>query len=164
MLFSLTSTWINPVTDQMSRKLQAVNLVAADTSNATCDFLRTSVEAWVIAVSTRGGMYDSYLLTLDLRPVRCGYNFSQFINVAWCRRAQSDFVPSICEEWKDIAYDETETEIAEESGIREGSIEMLNQTMMANLTRVRDDGSVVVERAEFSVVTRFNHTLSIQAA
>jgi hypothetical protein len=166
MLFSLTTLLVNPLADQMTRQLQAVNLVAADTSNATCAFLKRSIEAWLIAVGTHGGSDDSYLLTLDLRPIRCGnIGVNAFTNAALCR-TWNDTAPDICDQWSTFEYGDTNAEIANASGIREGSIEVLEQNMTANLTWISpDDGSVaVVESTEFSVLTRFNHSMSIQAA
>ena len=168
IIFSFLSVIINPLTYQLTRQLQATNIVAADTSNATCRFLDTSVKSWMIAVNIRGGKYDNYLLTLDIQPRRCNYSENYFINVDTCRGLTTIPEPAIpiCMEWD--KYDNVELttpEIADAANIRRGSIMELEYTNVGNFTVVQEDGSTVEKsNTSFSVTARFDHSLTIQIA
>ena len=168
IFLSFMSSIINPMTYQLTKQLQATNIVAADTSNATCGFLDTSVLNWLVAVNIRGGNFGNYLLTLDIQPRRCYYSENYFINVDACRATATIPEPAvpICMEWykvDDIQL--TTAEIADAANIRRGSIIELNFLDISDFTIVQEDGSNVVEaNTTFSVTTRFDHSLTIKIA
>jgi hypothetical protein len=156
------------MTFELTQQLQATNVVAADTSNATCGFLDVSIKSWLIAVNIRGGKYGNYLLTLDVEPRRCNYSENYFINVDVCRTLATIPGPAIpiCMDW--YKYDTinlSTKQIADAANIRQGSIIELQYVDVSNFTIVQEDGSTVVEaNTTFAVTTRFDHTLTIKIA
>ncbi len=168
IFFSFMTSLINPLSDRMTSQLQATNIVAADTSNATCTFLDVSVKSWLVAIDVRGGDYTNYLMTLDIQPRRCNYSDMYFVNVDVCRGLA--FIPQpavlICMEWN--LYDTltmTTKEIAQAANVRSGSITELEYTNLRDFTVVQEDGSnIVMANTTFSVTARFDHSITIEKA
>jgi hypothetical protein len=139
IIFSLQSLLINSLTYSMTHQLQGTNLVASDTSNATCQYLDRSIEAWLEAVEALDN-----ILTWDVRPLRCGYALGLSDSVSTMR---------------------TYAEIARENGIRIGSITELERSDVADLMLVQEDGSfIVLANTTYSIVTRFDQSRSIKLA
>jgi len=171
VVFFLASTLKNDVAYQMTDQLQAINLVASDVSFDTCEFLLQSTKAWMTGVvsATHTEEDGPYLLTLDMQPYRCAFNGTNFTNVRICQiferfldddQAQSGH----CAFWSEFS-DNTESsiEIAEASGIREGSIVEISRSDESLLTVTQFDGNTVGQITSFSVTTRFDQTFSIEA-
>jgi hypothetical protein len=168
IIFSSMTSIINPLSYEMTSQLQATNMVANDTSNETCSYLRQSIGNWLIAVNIRGGLYDAHLLTLQVEPSRCGYTNSTFTNVEACQLAAilpAQAVP-VCMEWYSFANTNlTTAEIANAAQVRQGAIKEIELSNTGNLQSLNDDRSeYFMSNNTYSVITRFDNTLTIQLA
>jgi hypothetical protein len=167
----------------MTRLLQATNLVASDTSNETCFFLAESVLAWMTGFTSPGMTQDSkarYLVNLQISPPRClNVAFGNLpITVAACdyleTKAASQSLaadnPSrrtldfFCDTWRD-EINGTKPEIARELGLRIGSIRLFEEIEESNITNVALDGTILnTELANYTVISSFDETYTVRSA
>lgn len=167
----LASTLKNDVAYQMTDQLQAINLVASDISFDTCDFLLQSTAAWISSVASATHSDGPYLLTVDITPFRCAFNGTNFTNVRICQIFESALVnqaaevaSGYCALWSEFADNtESDIEIAEAAGIRDGSIVEISRSDESLLTVTLFDGNIVDQMTNFSVTTRFDQTSSVEA-
>lgn len=177
IIFSLLSTYTNPVAFQMTRQMQGTNLVASDTSNATCVYLLASVWEWAVGVTAADFVKrnDPFLFTLHIGPSRCPFMESDRLAKALCEALQasdtdrlsladhSPVPPSlenlehVCTYYRNISGD-TISEMARSVGKRAGSILEYQESTLYNLTNVTD-GITLPE--DFSVVASFDGTYTI---
>lgn len=164
LVIALCGVFGNHVAEQMTDQLQQINLLASDTSNETCDYLNSSVDSWLHAVISREvlGKSQPFLLTLEMNPPRCGLTGLTFTNSEHCER-EMDHNDDACDLWNDLTFTNVTTgEVAEKSGIREGSIIEYN-VANENVTWF-PFGPASPGTSTFSVHTRFDMTASVRTA
>jgi hypothetical protein len=176
----------NTVAPQLTRQLQATNLISNDTSSATCDFLTDSVASWVRAIHAPDfdeDPSDPHLLRLQIQPQRC-FGDGEDILDRMCNpvldAAQTGTLRNVSASHEgrvhSIAWELCQTyrrtkgssitELAHELGCRPGSILQFYQQDEAMLffpTNSTDTIGLQVW-TNFSVLTTFDQTYTIQAA
>jgi hypothetical protein len=183
LLTCFSSTFTNSMAPDMTRLLQATNLVASDTANDTCYFLAESVLAWMTGFTSPGMTQDSkarYLVNLQISPPRClNVPFGDLpITVAAClyletQAASENFTanaPSrrtldfFCDTWRK-EKNGTKPEIARELGLRTGSIRLFEEIEESNFTNVAPNGTILnTELANYTVVSSFDESYTVRSA
>jgi hypothetical protein len=167
---SLASPNYNEIADQMTAQLQGTNLVASDTSNATCEYLEQSVTSWIFGVSNQYDRYDGpYLLNLDLKPYRCEFNnitpahqqICEFWDTVDSLNSTDRETAYYCSVWTNASDVQS---VASAYGIRSGSILVYEEEQLANLTGVFEDGLTMTIPVNYSVKTMFDLTWSVKVA
>lgn len=172
LVFLTISTEFNDEADSMTEQLQATNLVASNTLEETCVYLTESVASWLVGVSSRHYLQEDgpYLMTLDLQPYRCGFDSNQFTNIHICEVLSGGNLPAevedFCRIWSAYADNgRSNSDLASASGIREGSIVEYSRVNNGTLLIMAQDGSIVTSlETSFSVVSRFDQTITIRTA
>jgi len=177
ILAIISSGSINAQAPGMTRQLQATNLLANSEANPSCQFLADSVLAWMLGFTSPGFSRDSdsqYLLNLDILPPRCPYLplGDQPVSIAACTFLSSqpgldEFTQSVlvrfCESWNIISTEKTV--LADELGLRTGSILLYRLVDVANFTLVSANGTVTgIEVANYTVVSSFDESYTIRSA
>jgi hypothetical protein len=182
LLACVSSTFTNSMAPDMTSLLQATNLVASDTANATCSFLAQSVLAWMLGFTSPGFTQDSkaqYLVNLQITPKRCSVKLGDLsITEAACvylerqaanknttindhSRKSLDF---FCDTWRNETKG-TKSEIARELGLRTGSIRWFQEKEESNLTIVDINGTITkTELANYTVTSSFDESYTVRAA
>ena len=161
---AFNENFINSLGDTMTEQLQATNLIANDTSDATCDFLVQSTYAWVMAVvapDVGDSPSDIYLLDFNLQPGRCFGDADET-----CRSLvnESENGQALCDTRAEVAG-QSDDAIAEILGIRVGSIVTFSYADSGKIFNTSDNGgSGFLEDTTYSVTTSFDQTYSVQTA
>lgn len=183
LLACFSSVWTNSQALDMTSMLQATNLMASDTSNATCFFLADSVLAWMVGFTSPGFTQDSkaqYLVNLQIAPPRCpNAAFGDVpITVSACSYLESQALsegiavndPSrqslnfFCDTWRNEIVG-TKPQIAKQLGLRTGSIRLFEEIQESNITNVAIDGTIInTELANYTVVSSFDESYTVRSA
>jgi len=158
---SLSTTSIQSLGQQMTDQLQAVNVIAADTSSETCSFLSESIKSWVHSVSVHSYVEtdEYYLASLYIDPPRCGFDSSlEPVTLSICTDQRDESIQEtmnmeICDRWFHIS----DTKSSQLSDRREGS--MLTY-------RVADEGLLetngTTAAVTYAVDARYDYSLVVR--
>lgn len=150
----------------MTSNLQGVNLLAQNESSSTCDYLISSVTAWVTAsISQSYGEGGSpSLLTVELGPDRCGFNTSDQASLILCDTAPFSDYGTSCDLWKtyqNLSIPADVEQLATATNVRLGSIIVYKDSTSANFTNVMTNATSV---KNYTVLTSFDFSFSVQEA
>ena len=176
VMLSFKSTVINSVTEEMTAQLQNTNLIVSDNATESCTFLNYSIVTWLKTMTyahyktdDRDERFDSpFLLSLVIKPYRCGLSEGRYINAQLCEQFEEDLVAAeeqelleVCESWS--LPNATEDELKNKNNIREGSTLSFQFTDMGNLSWTNGDGAGSRE-TEFSVFALYDQTAAVETA
>jgi hypothetical protein len=178
---SFLEQYTNPIAYELTRQMQATNLVASDTNLSTCEYLRDSMWAWLTAIQQPGsGDSDApYLLTLDILPSRCPFQLlaDQSAGV-YCQEytepsssstqliptekanVSSEVIQSMCQLWELTAAAQSTQGIADAIGARVGALLFYNESDVWNLTNV---ASGEITLSTFSIAANFDATAIVSS-
>lgn len=142
VLISLSNSAMNALGHEMTQQLQSVNVLANDTSDLTCNFLLSGINAWTRSVSHLhygNEVEDPFLLTVDVQPYRCGLNQSNLLV-------------------------ENNVAVANAFGVREGSVIEYVESQLGWMGPTSGNSTSPSSFEEFSVTARFNHSNLIRTA
>jgi hypothetical protein len=179
-LFPIVATFLdqytNPIAYEMTRQMQATNLVASDTNLSTCEYLRDSMWAWLTAIQQPGSGESNapYLLTLDILPTRCPFqrfgnqtagvycqtfmgssSTSPQVRPAYASNYSDEIIQSMCQLWELTAAAQSTQGIADAVGTRVGALLFYNESEVWNLTNVTSGGAAM---STFSIAVNFDAT------
>jgi hypothetical protein len=167
----LMSSLRNDSASEMTRNLQGINLISQNSSDVTCEFLASSIEAWTAASITRsfGDDKTPSLVSFEVGPDRCDFNTSALRSVVLCDSyfAPTNDVPrmeEICELWAtfpNFSLREAVEEIANVNDIRVGSIVFYDDLTASNFANLTSDVTTMVN---YTVVSSFDFSFSIKEA
>jgi len=151
----------NTISSSMTTQLQATNLIAPGSDDATCSFLKKSTFAWLTGTAGMKGSINAdhiYVMWLQILPVRCDFQGDDgVVTQYFCSQvfrdtasmAKNEKLDNLCQVWGNTNVNSTIAELAQIAGIRPGEIESF--TDEANGTG-------------FSVTARFNESHSVHLA
>jgi len=170
----------NKIAPTVTRELQAVNLVAVDTSDETCRFFADTIYSWLVAVAvtkehaTRTSQTDAFLLTLQIEPVRCEAFFNDNGNTAYgvITSKECDFPlyesgtqserKRSCLIWSKSETGSTQT--AEQAGVRNGAVSVFVEERVGNITTAVNGSVIGINETVFRVSASFNQSASIESS
>jgi hypothetical protein len=184
IIFTFLNQYSNPVAYEMTRQMQATNLVASDNSPITCDYLRDSIWAWVTAVQQPGFQHsnDPYLLSLEISPERCPFQqwgnrsvlyctmysdqqqkhqYGAFANLTGSQDASQSLVKALCHVWERTSTATTPEDIAQAAGIRVGSVLFYGDARPWNLTNVTSGSTA---STVFAVGSSFDASFTVASS
>lgn len=187
IVFCFLNTLTNSVALQMTAQMQGTNLVASDNTNETCEFLSSSMWSWVWSIQQPDfyQSYDPYLLTLDVRPIRCEFQMGLETVGAACREYDVAYaammaevqsgnldapnatvsedlklVGAICSLWVRAAATSVQ-DLAQMVGIRQGAV--LYYDLSRNAAFFNESTGTTTDE-DYSVLAAFNATYTVAAS
>jgi hypothetical protein len=185
VVITVLDQYSNPIAYEMTRQMQATNLVASDSGSATCEYLRDSMWAWVTAVQqpNLNSSNDPFLLALFIAPVRCPFQAWENRSALYCSvyagqddqaagigsgeprggagAAAGSLVDELCDVWERTSNATTPGEIASAAGIRVGSVLSYGDARAWNLTNATSGSTAP---AVFAVGANFDATFTVASS
>ncbi|GKY91720.1 hypothetical protein MPSEU_000143800 [Mayamaea pseudoterrestris] len=188
VMYCISQSFINPLGYEMTNLLEQTNLMANDNAAETCQFLGSSIWAWITSVAMQSGekgrYKDPYLMTMEIAPNRCSFQGENGTLRQYCKTVQDLGIPqstlalpswsaerlevfqTLCQAWSKTwgAPDKSPESIATATNKRIGSIMPYSSINSSNLTLYEVGGISTIENANYSVTAVFDATLSIELA
>lgn len=177
LLIGYNSASFNPLAIEMTKHVQALNVMAVDSSAETCDFLRLGVNAWMKSVAyapywrvVRKADMEPFLLIFDMKPHRCDIQDGELTTMIDCNNSrlidlrhdgQLSRYSIACDLWAMSWLANNTDEVAGLLGLRGGSIMEYNISERGSFT---DVSTGVTAEVDYSVFTVFDLTHVISSA